>query len=407
MKIINIPRRFVKEEWGGTETVILETCLRLKQRGHDIGIFTSMALANNKFELINSIKVKRFAHFYPYFGLNSELIAKLDKKGGNLFSWPLFFSLLREPECDLFHLHTGKRMAGIAARAAMLKRIPYIISLHGGFLDVPDLEAHSWTEPTKGCYEWGKILGAAFGSRQVLQNAAAVICVSSEEAAMVKKAGLNKRVYYLPNGVDTKKFDKPAQNNFRSALKIPENAFVALSCGRIDPQKNQLFLVQSMPRLLKIWPNLVLVLLGPTTNHDYQRKIEQQIQKNNLESRVILAGGRPPDHPDLLSAYKQADIFMLPSVHEPFGIVILEAWAAGLPVVASRTGGIPGFTSHEKNIMLFSPGDTESLIECCEKLKHSPELSSKIASNGKLKAKEEYDWEIITCKLEKLYREIL
>lgn len=406
MKIINIPRRFVKEEWGGTETVILETCRRLQQRGQDVSIFTSMALAQKRFELIAGIAVKRFAHFYPYFGLNSEIIASLDKKSGNLFSWPLFFSLLREKNVDLIHLHTGKRMAGIAARAAMIKRIPFVISLHGGLLDVPQAEAISWTEPTRGCFEWGRILGALFASRQVLQKAAAVICVNRDEAQKITKAGLNSRVIYLPNGVDARKFKTKLPGNFRAQFAIPEHAFMILTCGRIDPQKNQLFLLEQMPELLQIWPDLYLVFLGPSTNTSYCEQIKSHIARSGLEKRVILAGGLPPGHPDIVSAYQQANLFVLPSIHEPFGIVILEAWAAGLPVIAAKTGGIPGFVKDGDDALLFEPGNSAAFLESCRKLRSNPRLMSLLAKNGETKAGAEYDWEVITSRLEKIYGEL-
>jgi glycosyltransferase involved in cell wall biosynthesis len=198
----------VKNEWGGTETVILETCSRLKQFGNEVKIFTTNVLADRQFERIDDIEIRRFSYFYPYLGLTKQNIERLDKKGGNLFSLPLFMALLKEKNLNLIHLHTGKRLGGLAARAAWLKKIPYVISLHGGLLDVPKAEADTWTEPTKGSFEWGRVLGALVGSRSVIKNAAAVICVNQDEVKKVVDAGLNSKVVYLPNGVDSERFSK-------------------------------------------------------------------------------------------------------------------------------------------------------------------------------------------------------
>ncbi|MFZ5949932.1 MAG: glycosyltransferase family 4 protein [Candidatus Rifleibacteriota bacterium] len=407
LKIINIPRRFVKEEWGGTETVILETCRRLKRLGNDVRIFTTNALSDRACEKIDDIEIRRFAYFYPYLGLTEEIIEKLDKKGGNLFSLPLFMALLKEKNVNLIHLHTGKRLGGLAARAAWLKKIPYVISLHGGLLDVPVAEAATWTEPTRDCFEWGRILGALVGSRDVIKNASAVICVNQDEVRKVKDAGLNQRVVYLPNGVDTGKFSIKPPLGFRKRLGISDNSFVALTCGRIDPQKNQLFLLQNLPEMLKICPELHLVFIGPTTNPDYEKKIREFLASEPFKSRVHLAGSRPPGHPDLNAAYHESDLFILPSLHEPFGIVILEAWASSMPVLASKTGGIPSFVEHRRDGLLFEPGSTASLMENFRAICSEKKLRRELAENGRIKSEKEFDWQIIAEKLENLYREIL
>ncbi len=92
----------------------------------------------------------------------------LDKKAGNLFSFSLLRALLSKKELDLIHLHTGKRMGGIGRYCAMKRNIPYIISLHGGNLAVPDDERETWVEPTKGKFEWGKYWGIGLDQEKFL-----------------------------------------------------------------------------------------------------------------------------------------------------------------------------------------------------------------------------------------------
>ena len=78
--------------------------------------------------------------------------------------------------------------------------------------------------------------------------------------------------------------------------------------------------------------------MGSVTVEDYLRQIEKEIHKHDLKDKVILIEGFKPDDRCLADAYMAADVFVLPSRHEPFGIVILEAWAAGVPVVAANVG---------------------------------------------------------------------
>jgi len=199
MNIVQIPRRFVSSHWGGTETVILETCKRLLQRGHHTEIICPNALAHqdkaqqNK-EVIGGVSISRVPYFYPYFGLSNESKQQLDRKGGNLFSFALMRALKKYPALDLIHLHTAKRPGGIGRYIAIKRKIPYVVSLHGGVFDVPDEEAETWTTPTEGTFEWGKILGWWVGSRRVLDDAAAILCVGEEEQRQTQQHFPNKRV---------------------------------------------------------------------------------------------------------------------------------------------------------------------------------------------------------------------
>ena len=93
-RIIHVPRRFVAEEWGGTETVILEIARQQQLAGAQAEVFTSMALAKRREEAIGGVPVRRFPYCYPFFGLSPEDKAAMDKKGGNLLSLSLFAALL-------------------------------------------------------------------------------------------------------------------------------------------------------------------------------------------------------------------------------------------------------------------------------------------------------------------------
>ncbi len=120
-RIIHVPRRFVAEEWGGTETVILEVARRQQLAGAQPEILTSMALAGRRTEEIGGVPVRRYGHIYPYLGLTPADRTALDKKGGNLVSLPLMASLLKAPDVRLFHAHAIKRLGGMVRTAARLR----------------------------------------------------------------------------------------------------------------------------------------------------------------------------------------------------------------------------------------------------------------------------------------------
>jgi Glycosyltransferase Family 4 len=171
-KIIHVPRRFVAEEWGGTETVILEISRQQQRDGWSPEIYTSMALAKLRNETIGGVPVKRFPYCYPFFGLSAADKAALDKKGGNLLSLSLFNALRREKNVRLFHAHALKRLGGEIRTAARWQKKPFVVSLHGGVFDVPTVELCTMLKPIENKTEWGKPFGALFGSRRVLDASA-------------------------------------------------------------------------------------------------------------------------------------------------------------------------------------------------------------------------------------------
>lgn len=407
MKVVHIPRRFVSEEWGGTETMVLQLCKTMVSKGHQALILTSMALARSVREVIAGVPVIRHSYVYPFWGLSVEAKNTLDKKGGNMLSLSLLWGLIKEKNVDIFHAHTGKRIGAAVRTAARIRGLPYVITLHGGYFDVPAGEAEKILDPLAGTFEWGKIFGALLGARRVLEDADAILCVGENEFQAARKALPGKRVELMPNGVDAGFFSQGDGAAFRDANRIPAERKLILCLSRIDYQKNQLALVESMPELLKVQPDAHLMLIGPVTIKSYLEKIEASIEKLGISERVSILPGIPFEDKKLADAFHAADVFCLPSLHEPFGIVILEAWAAGLPVVAADVGGIPSFTQHEENILLFNPGSTDEISSSIHAVLSDPQLAKTLAENGEKRAVENYDWSAISEQLMSLYSELI
>jgi glycosyltransferase involved in cell wall biosynthesis len=404
---IQVPRRLAASAWGGTETTVVQTSRALEEAGHPTQIFTSRALAECGAETFEDVDVKRFSYFYPFFGLSPEEEAELDRKGGNLVSLPLLRALLREPGVDLLHAHTGKRLGGIVRTAARLRRIPYVVTLHGNVFDVPDDERADLLSPIKGKFEWGRALGALLGARRVLTDADAVICVGREEYEAARAAMPSQRVELINNGVDFRRFRSGNGAEFRGRLGLPDSAWVILCVSRIDPQKNQLSLIESLPRVIESVPDAHLVLVGPVTRPGYLDSVHRRVADLGLGDRVHIVEGLRPDDPGLADAFHGADVFCLPSVHEPFGIVLLEAWAAGLPVVASRVGGIAGFVQEDDDALLVDACDIAGRAHAIISLLRNPDLAGRLGAAGRRRARDEFDWSVIAGRVSELYRDVV
>ncbi|MCX6878509.1 MAG: glycosyltransferase family 4 protein [Verrucomicrobia bacterium] len=405
-RILHIPRRFAIDEWGGTESVIYNLCKQQQALGYQPEIHTSRALAPTPREVWRNIPIRRYRYCYPFLGLTPAAIHALDKKGGNLLSLDLFCHLLAARDVRIYHAHVLKRMGGAVLSAARLRRKPFVATLHGNVFDVPPAEAAAVVEAQQGHFEWGKPFGAIFRSRHLLDEADAVLCVGFSEYEKARAALAHERVYHLPNGVTPEAFAHGDRAAGRQALGWPEHA-IAFGClSRIDPQKNQLLLVAAFAALVAAQPQrpFRLLLGGPVTAPAYHQEIVALIRQHALESRVTLHPAVVAEstlHRDLLTAL---DAFVLPSRHEPFGIVILEAWAAGLPVIASNIGGLRKLVAHEQDGLHFPAGDAAALSAALARLADAPGLRQALATAGHAKMLRHYTWQAVTARLEEIYQ---
>lgn len=405
--IIHVPRRFVADEWGGTETVVLEISKQQRAAGLNPRIITSMALANRNHDEIAGISVDRYPHVYPFFGLSAADRAAMDKKGGNLLSLPLLRALIREPGVRLYHAHALKRLGGSVRTAARWRKKPYVVSLHGGIFDVPAAELSDLTKPIEGKFEWGKPFGALLGARKVLDNADHVICVGDSEAQKAKASLPHDRVSYLPNGVDCQRFTTGDGGRFREHFGIAPDAFLVVNISRIDSQKNQLGLLEAFARFHAATPSARLVMIGPETQPAYGDKLRAFIQANGLAEAAKIIPGLSNESGLLIDAYHAADAFVLSSRHEPFGIVVLEAWCAGRAVVVSRVGGLQSLVRDGETGLFFDPDSPDAAIQLAAHLTvlhHSPALRQSLGEAGRAEAAAHYDWSRIGARLEEIYQ---
>ena len=403
-RIIHVPRRFVLDEWGGMEASVAALLAEQRAAGWQPEIHTSLALSDCRREIWNGIPIRRYPYCHPFFGLSAEQRHKLDKKGGNLLSLSLFFSLLRQPRVRLFHAHCLKRIGGAVFTAARLRGKPFVATLQGGVFDVPAQETAQIAEAHRGAFEWGKVFGLLFRSRRLLHEADAVICLGRGEYENACRELAHDRVHFLGHGVDTGRFAAGDGAAFRSRHGIPQEALVVACYGRFDPQKDQLSLVEAFDRLAGRHDALHLVLAGSATLPDYLAQIDRRIAASPFSRRIHRLGPIAGTGSDLPDAFHGCDLFAQPSRHEPFGIVVLEAWSAGRPVVASGVGGLLDLVREDETGLVAPPCNPAALAAQIDRLIDSPDLRERLAHNGRELARRSYSWSRIAAETERIYR---
>lgn len=161
--------------------------------------------------------------------------------------------------------------------------------------------------------------------------------------------------------IETAKQMRPQRRRLRTEMGISDQDNVILFCGRFSPEKNILLLLQAYCNLAT--PNTVLLLAG---DGPLRGEIEEFVRENRIDS-VRLAGFR--DRTDIGKYYTIADIFVLPSIRDTWGIVVAEAMCFGLPVVVSaNVGSSVDLVTDGLNGYRFQAGDVDSLTESLERM---------------------------------------
>ena len=402
MRILHIARRFTATAWGGTEAVVTALARAQRAAGHDAELLATAAFSRPGRDEVLGVPVRRFGYTYGRFPLSRAGRRALDAKGGNPLSPGLLRALLAAPRPDILHCHTMQRLAGQVRFAARRLGVPYVVQLHGGAFDVPEAEVREMAAPARRTLDWGKVPAALLGSRGFLRDADLVLVLSEAERLRASAALPGTRVERLPNGVDAARLAGGDRVRGRARLGLHADEPLLLTVARIDPQKDQLAIAD----LLATLPGVHAALAGPTTVPGYDAAIVARAHLLGVADRLHLLGPVAPESAELADLYRAADLFVLPSRHEPFGIVVLEAWACGLAVVASRVGGLAELVSPERTGVLVTPGAPAELALAVARLLRDPATRRELGDAGRAEVAVHYAWSAIAARLEEFYREL-
>jgi len=216
---------------------------------------------------------------------------------------------------------------------------------------------------------------------------------------MIEDFGVDyERVRLIPRSVDLEKFQ------FTSPGKKRKEDFNIGIIGRITPLKGHLYFIKAMAEVARVIPQLKIWVIGdaPASKEAYKEQIQVLVKRLGL-SHITQFLGTQRDIPAILS---HLDLLVLATTsHEAFGRVIIEAQASGVPVVATRVGGVIDIIEDGKNGLLIPAADPNSIAEAVIKIFKNPQLAADIAENAYRKVKEKYSVELMVKKTYDVYRE--
>ena len=326
--------------------------------------------------------------------------------GGNLMSFDLFPSLWRERQVEVVHSHTLGRIGGIGLTIAKQRRLPFVVTIHGGVLDLPDKIKRSFNAPIDRGWEWGKLFGVLFQSHRLFCDADAILTCNGNEAALLQKQFPHKRVVVQPHGVPLELYGADQRQAALQAFPQIKGRQLILCLGRIDPIKNQSWLLEQAPAIFQNHPEALLVLAGPCTDEPYGERIQKMIAQEDWSSRVLLTGGLPPNDPRVIGLLQLASTLVLPSLSETFGLVILEAWAAGAPVMSVRASGPAALIKDGENGWFFDLEEPRTFHEALARTLNKPALAKEMARRGAC-VTEQYSVNALAARLKDLYQQLV
>lgn len=407
MRASHILRKYDPSEWGGTETAVLRLLDGLRTQGVDSTVHCprlDKPTAADPFAEAR-FPVRRFKSFLPVLGISAIQRDQLVRWGGNVMSFQLYWQLMNGP-LDVIHSHALNRLAGVGLMVASQRNVPFVVTIHGGALDLPrDVEAQL-TAPLRGGIEWGKALGLLVGSRRVLEKADAILACNPREAELLRERYPTQRILLQQHSVPASRYDadsRPvAQRTFPAILERD----VFLCVARLDPVKNQRWLVEQLPAIVKRNPRALLVLAGPATSNGYGEQLEREVRQLGLQDYVLFTGALEPGSEVLSGLMQCAKAMLLTSTSETFGLTILEAWAAGTPIVSSRTSGACSLIEPGVNGWLFDMNSPREFHESLDEAVAGGDHVRHLVQNARQLVLSKYDSVAAATRVKVLYAEL-
>ncbi len=369
---------------GGVETMVRELTRVLVARGETVRIYASDLYDEGRWVRrkdpsteVDGVPVERFPVYRRLIpGLTLPLL-------------PGLMDRLRQDAPDLIHAHSHRYGHVIqAAAVAESQEVPLVVSTHYHPADraEPPLK--------RGLL---RVQDHLFGMT-AYRAAAALVVESAFEARQVSEFAPGSKIRVIPPGLDLGPWGRlPSPEAARKRTGLPSRYL--LFSGRLARNKGLPFLLEAFSRVPPS-RRVPLVLMG--RDWGMGPALREEAQRRGLEKEVIFLGERP-DPEDYRATFAGAEAFVLPSEYEAFGLVLLEAMAAGLPIVATRVGGVPEAVGDDALLVPYS--DAEALAFALASLLGDPRRRRDLSDRGRERV-QAFRWERTGEAFQTLYRSL-
>ncbi len=385
MKVCIVTTAFPRWPQDNRGTFILEAARAVQAQGAQVRVIAMHSPGTKTREVMDSIEVIRPPYLWP------ERLEVLQKEGGGLpIMWrksrlarceilPFFMAhtlaIMRfARDCDIIHAN-WTLSAAAAWTGQFYHRRPILVTLQGSDI-----------------YQATQLPLVSRFTAMVLKRSSRVLAISKSLAEATIALGISpSQVEVVSDGVDTDKFC-PSGEERKSFI-----VFV----GSLIERKGLRHLIRAMSQVRREFPECRLVIIGEGPQ---QAELNSLADSLGIADNVSFVG---PQTPVQISQWmQQARLFVLPSVEEGLGVVLLEALASGTPCVATSVGGIPDVVSPEVGI-LVPPAEPDALAEAIIALWRDRQRWEMASRRARERAVERFSWKSIACHLVELYQAVI
>jgi glycosyltransferase involved in cell wall biosynthesis len=364
---------------GGAEWAAYNLAINVARHGHDVKVFTASIDSRDAIEHRDGITICRYG---TSFSVESSSVS---------------LGILCKPSkyaADVVHTHFTVPPASYAALChAKRKKAPFVLTYHSE-------QRSGYGTPIR---RLGAMIDSLIVRKSLLPSAKVIISPSAHYAAeSVFLKSHKDKVVSIPNGVNLEEFDVHySKEECRRRLELPQAAKIVLFVGSLSPQKAPDVLMKAVPMILESAPDALLLIVGDGI---MRQQLEQLMRDLDVRRSVRFAGH--VDRNSISLYYKASDVFVLPSIEETFGIVLLEASASGLPMVVSDLPTFRWIIKDGYNGLVVARGDETGLAHAVTRLLRDDQLRSMMGQNARGQAAN-YSWPAVAEETERLYVRVL
>jgi len=375
--------------FGGPPKAAQELCRELVRRGEEVCIYTTDIDGRERLQVpVDSARRDKDGIECWYFstrgsGLYGVSVALVNTVRRNIRNF------------DVVHIHSLYRFStAVAAFYCRKYGVPYIMRPHGT-LDPYIYQRHRMR---KTIYE--RLI-----ENRNLERAAAVHFTAAEEMSLAQSLGLKFRGVVVPLGIDVSlpsSSDDVLRAQFAHQWPETSGKRTILFFGRITQKKGLDLLVKAFGQIAREHGDVHLFLAGPD-DEDYGRKVRAWLADEGVTNRATFAGMLTGASKE--AALAAADVFVLPSYTENFGLAVIEALAAGIPCIISNRVNIWRELS-SAGAAIVVKCDAHELASAIVALLNSPDLRSRLSDAGRKLVADQYTWATAADRMIALYREV-
>jgi glycosyltransferase involved in cell wall biosynthesis len=359
---------------GGLEVCVYEVSKELVQSGHQVIVYSTNFPKSKTRECKDGTSIRRIPVLFTVFGAPVAI----------------FLRYILKEEVDLINVHIPPIFGAFSSViASRIKKIPIVLTFHSDTVGNSVLE---------------RVIAQAYNAvlnKFILRKANLVIVPSNTYRIRLARRGIElSRLKVIENGVDFSSIKIVDSTEIKRTLRL-EGYKIVLFVGALEKRKGVEFLIRAVPRIIERIKNAKILIVG----NGSQKKNLQNLAKTLCpDDAVHFTGYMPKEVVNAL--YAATDVFVLPSLHESFGLVLLEAMVRGKPVVASKISGIVDLVKPGFNGLLVEPKNPGKLAEAIVSILSAKDYAERLGKNGKAFS-ENFTWKKSAIEYASAFQECL